>query len=68
MKLAAGQLIELCGLKGYQEGNVKISDQHALILINLWGTWAEVKAFAEKVQDAVFKKFEIHLEPEVIYC
>gem|GEM_PF-945330 len=35
MKLAAGQLIELCGLKGYQEGNVKISDQHALILINL---------------------------------
>lgn len=68
MKLAAGQLIELCGLKGYQEGNVKISDQHALILINLWGTWAEVKAFAEKVQDVVFKKFEIHLEPEVIYC
>jgi UDP-N-acetylenolpyruvoylglucosamine reductase, C-terminal domain len=34
MKLAAGQLIELCGLKGHQEGKVKISEQHALILIN----------------------------------
>jgi UDP-N-acetylenolpyruvoylglucosamine reductase, C-terminal domain len=34
MKLAAGQLIELCGLKGHKEGKVKISEQHALILIN----------------------------------
>lgn len=68
MKLAAGQLIELCGLKGYQEGKVKISEKHALILINEWGTWAEVKAFAEKVQKIVFEKFWIQLEPEVIYC
>ncbi len=38
MKLSAGQLIDLCGLKGYQEGKVKISDQHALILINEGGS------------------------------
>ena len=68
MKLAAGQLIELCGLKGYQEGKVKISEKHALILINEWGSWAEVKAFAEKVQKAVLEKFWVQLEPEVISC
>ena len=68
MKLSAGQLIELCGFKGHKEGKVKISEQHALILINEWGNWAEVKAFAEKIQKSVFKKFWVQIEPEVIYC
>ena len=68
MKLSAGQLIELCGFKGHKEGKVKISEQHALILINEWGSWAEVKVFAEKVQKSVFKKFWVQIEPEVIYC
>lgn len=68
MKLAAGQLIELCGLKGHQEGKVKISEKHALILINEGWTGAEIKAFAKKIQAAVAKKFCVKLEPEVRYC
>lgn len=68
MKLSAGQLIDLSGLKGYQEGKVKVSDQHALILINEGGSWEEIKRFAEKIQALVFEKFGVSLEPEVIYC
>lgn len=68
MKLAAAQLIELCGFKWVQEGKVKISEKHALILINEGGTGAEIKAFATKIQNSVFKKFGIQLEPEVVYC
>lgn len=68
MKLMAGQLIELCGLKGYQEGQVKISEKHALILINEWGTGKDVADFAQKIQDAVWEKFWVELEPEVVYC
>lgn len=68
IKLSAGQLIELCGLKWYTQWNVGVSKNHALILINLWwGTGIEMMQLATHIVSEVEKKFNIGLEPEVIY-
>jgi len=67
VKLAAGQLIELCGLKWYTMWNVGVSSQHALVLINLGnGTGEEMLALAHHVLSEVKKNFWITLDPEVI--
>ncbi|MBQ9138276.1 MAG: UDP-N-acetylmuramate dehydrogenase [Alistipes sp.] len=67
VKLAAGWLIDQCGLKGYSEGNVGVHDRQALVLINTTGeaTGSEVIAFAGKVQQRVKEKFGITIEMEV---
>ena len=66
-KLAAGWLIDKCGLKGYKEGNVGIHDRQALVLINTTGeaTGSEVIAFARKAQQSVADKFGIAIDTEV---
>ena len=67
VKLAAGWLIDQCGLKGYSEGNVGVHSRQALVLINTTGdaTGAEVMAFARKVQNTVLEKFGIEIDTEV---
>lgn len=67
VKLAAGWLIDQCGLKGYIQGNVGVHSRQALVLINATGnaTGSEVIAFAGKVCQAVADKFGIKIEPEV---
>ena len=67
VKLAAGWLIDQCGLKGYNEGNVGVHSRQALVLINTTGnaTGSEVIAFAGKVCQTVAQKFGITIEPEV---
>ena len=67
VKLAAGWLIDQCGLKGYSEGNVGVHSRQALVLINTTGeaTGAEVIAFARKVQQKVLEKFGIEIDTEV---
>lgn len=67
VKLAAGWLIDQCGLKGYSEGNVGVHSRQALVLINTTGeaTGAEVIAFARKVQSTVLEKFAIQIDTEV---
>lgn len=67
VKLAAGWLIDRCGLKGYSEGNVGVHSRQALVLINTTGnaTGSEVIAFAGKVCQTVAQKFGITIEPEV---
>lgn len=66
-KLAAGWLIDQCGLKGYSEGNVGVHHRQALVLINTTGnaTGSEVITFARKVQSAVKDKFGIEIDTEV---
>ncbi len=66
MKLAAGQLIDLCGLKGYTLSNAAVHDRQALVLIsNGLATGQDILNLAKHVQARVFEKFCINLEPEV---
>ena len=67
VKLAAGWLIDKCGLKGYTEGNVGVHARQALVLINTMGEakGSEVIAFAQMVQQRVAEKFGIAIDTEV---
>lgn len=68
VKLSAGQLIDLAGMKWYQQGHVSISAQHALVLLNDGeGTGADIVQLAEYIQDKVSQQFGVRLDPEVLY-
>jgi UDP-N-acetylmuramate dehydrogenase len=66
-KLAAGWLIDQCGLKGVGNENVVVHSQQALVLTNASGKakGADLVQVAKRVQSEVKTKFEIELEPEV---
>lgn len=69
IKIAAGWLIDKCGLKGYvnKAGNAGVHKNQALVLVNLGGaTGQDIIEVAEYVQDTVFNKFGIKIEPEAI--
>lgn len=66
VKLAAGQLIELCGWKSKQDGKVAVHPNQALVIINKGNARGnEIVEFSKEIQDSVFKKFGVILEPEV---
>jgi len=65
-KIAAGWLIEQCGWKGKQVGNVAVWKNQALVLTNIKdATGAEIYDVSTKIIDNVLKKFGIRLEREV---
>jgi len=64
----AGTLIESCGLKGFKVGMAEVSEKHANFIINTGRAKAEdVRAVIRHVQQTVFEKHGILLEPEVIF-
>jgi UDP-N-acetylmuramate dehydrogenase len=65
-KLAAGWLIDQCGLKGFAIGRAAVHEQQALVLVNLGGASAmELIALAAHVRDSVEQRFGVQLEHEV---
>ena len=67
VKVAAGWLIDQSGWKGKRLAQVGMFDKQALVLVNYAdATLTEVQATYRAVQQDVFKKFSILLEPEPV--
>ncbi|MCI5119679.1 MAG: UDP-N-acetylmuramate dehydrogenase [Candidatus Electrothrix sp. AUS4] len=63
---AAGRLIEAAGLKGHCCGEAMVSPVHANFIVNTGkGTATDILNLMELVQDRVFQKLAVRLEPEV---
>ena len=69
VKIPSAFIIDKAGWKGYREGSVGISDQHALVLIAYEETSGnEILSFARKIIDDVFNKtgIKLEIEPSVV--
>lgn len=67
IKVSLGWILDnICGLRGYKEGNVGLYEKQALVLVNFGNASAsEIKNFVVKIRDEVFKKTQIEIEMEV---
>tara|TARA_B100001093_G_scaffold494682_1_gene538376 strand:- start:3171 stop:4208 length:1038 start_codon:yes stop_codon:yes gene_type:complete len=64
-KVSAGWLIEKCGLRGFRSGNVGMSSEQALVLVNYGNaTPRELLQFSESIRQQVLGVFKISLELE----
>ena len=66
MKIAAGWMIEKAGYKGYRKGDAGVYNKQALVLINHGSaSGQEILNLAKEIQNKIYIKFKIKLEPEV---
>ena len=66
VKVPAGWLIDALGLKGTRRGDAGIHKNQALVLVNYGNaSGTDILNLAMEVQNAVFERFAIRLEPEV---
>ncbi len=64
----AGKLIMDAGLRGYSIGGARVSDKHCGFIINTGtATAADIREVIEEVQERVKERFQVMLEPEVIF-
>lgn len=68
VKLAAGWLIDQCGLKGKTIGGVAVHDKQALVLVNKnRATAADVRALSDEICRIVAQRFAVDLQPEPVW-
>jgi len=61
------KLVDECGLKGYNVGDIYVSDLHAGFIVNKGnGTAKDVLAVIEHVKNTVHEKFEKEIELEIL--
>lgn len=66
IKLSAGQLIDLSGLKWITKDTVGTYKNHALVLVHYgWGTWKDIVDLSKHIQEKVYTIFSISIDPEV---
>jgi UDP-N-acetylmuramate dehydrogenase len=67
VKVPAAWLVERAGFqKGHRADGAGVSSRHALALVNLGGTTAQLLALAEEIERAVQEKFGVRLEREPV--
>ena len=65
---SAGRLLDLCNLKGTQEGGAMVFENHANFIINKDNATSEdVLTLMYKMYSKVKEKYTIKLQPEIIY-
>jgi len=66
MKLAAGWMIDRCGLKGFRLGDAGVHEKQALVLVNYGhATGKDIEDLCHYVQNRVRETFDVILHPEV---
>lgn len=68
VKIPAAWLIDQCGWKGKSHGGAAVYDKQPLIIVNKkQATPSDIMELASLIQQSVYEKFKINLQPEVNY-